>query len=155
MSTEKRVRRHCKRCGQARHFRVRQDRRGNRQVDCIACSRRRGRSRENGGARDPLRVTYNCMLSRCYDERAVNYSYYGGRGIRVCERWRGEAGFENFRSDMGKRPQGLTLDRVDPDGHYTPDNCRWATRKEQVENRRTGAAMHVTYRRKRKNYAQA
>lgn len=74
------------------------------------------------------------MKDRCGRVKAHNYKWYGGRGIRVCERWRN---FRNFLADMGERPAGMTLDRIDSDGHYEPGNCRWATQKEQVNNSRT------------------
>jgi hypothetical protein len=76
------------------------------------------------------------MLQRCRDPKARNYKWYGARGITVCERWRGKDGFENFRADMGERPDGLTLDRIDPFGNYEPGNCRWATWTEQQRNKR-------------------
>ena len=74
------------------------------------------------------------MMRRCYNSKAWNYHYYGGRGIIVCERWHQ---FENFRVDMleGWSP-GLTLDRRDNQGNYEPLNCAWATRKQQQLNKR-------------------
>lgn len=72
------------------------------------------------------------MKRRCYYKKAPNYSRYGARGITVCDRWLNS--FENFLEDMGERPEGKTIDKINNDGNYEPDNCRWATSKEQKNN---------------------
>jgi hypothetical protein len=76
--------------------------------------------------------THRAMLQRCTNPNAVNYQYYGGKGITVCDRW---SNFQLFLEDMGDRPEGTTLDRIDPTGNYEPSNCRWATNNEQRLNR--------------------
>ncbi len=82
---------------------------------------------------------YSSMVHRCYSIGRQNYKYYGGRGIKICDRWKDS--FENFYEDMGERPDGKTLDRIDNDGDYTPENCRWATRKEQQRNTRKNVML--------------
>ena len=72
------------------------------------------------------------IIQRCNNVNCEAYHYYGGRGIKVCERW---LKFENFLKDMGPRPGKLTIDRTDNDGNYEPDNCRWVTHKENCNNR--------------------
>lgn len=74
------------------------------------------------------------MKTRCYNSKRVQFAFYGGRGISVCDRWKNS--FENFLADMGEKPHGHSLDRIDTDGNYTKENCRWATQIEQCNNRR-------------------
>ena len=83
----------------------------------------------------PMFYLWMGMIGRCEDPKRVGYSYYGGRGIRVCDRWRHD--FAAFLSDVGVRPSSdHSLDRIDPNGNYEPSNVRWATRSEQQHNRR-------------------
>lgn len=79
-------------------------------------------------------VTWKSMKQRCYDANSDNYPYYGGRGIKVCERWLDS--FNNFVEDMGERPEGMTIDRVNPNGNYDVFNCRWADSYVQNNNQR-------------------
>lgn len=90
------------------------------------------------------------MIRRCTSKKSHIWKYYGGRGITVCERWSGrEIGYQNFLTDMGEPPEGLTLERINNDGNYEPSNCRWASMKDQAQNRRkTGKIQPGSLRQK-------
>ena len=90
--------------------------------------------------RHPAYSSWVNMRQRCNNPNNPDYRYYGGRGISHTERWND---FGNFLEDMGEPPSGYTLDRIDNDGDYTPENCRWASRYQQVQNRKTNPK--VTY----------
>ncbi len=85
-----------------------------------------------GGRPSATYTTWNMMLQRVLNPNATGYKYYGGRGIKVCKRW---LKFDNFLKDMGVRPEGMILDRINNDGDYKPSNCRWATPVSSANNR--------------------
>ena len=108
------------------------------------------RSTIHGMAKTPLYNVWASMIERCENRNGRTYSRYGGRGIRVCGRWR--KSFEKFLKDMGPRPDGsgingkraaYSIERIDNDGNYEPGNCRWATQTEQTRNRKTNRMITV------------
>lgn len=111
-----------------------------RALSCRPCLYKRKTKHGHSGFRRPSK-TYTCwqsMLDRCENTRCQWFPNYGGRGITVCERWQK---FENFLADMGERPPGLTIDRVDNSAGYFPENCRWATKTEQNRNTRQNIVL--------------
>lgn len=97
---------------------------------------RHGHARGGGGRpteRTPTYKSWQAMIARCTSDKHPARRYYKGRGITVCAKWLNS--FDAFLADMGERPAGLTLDRIEPDGHYEPGNCRWATPTVQRANR--------------------
>lgn len=80
----------------------------------------------------PEYKVWSSMIQRCTNPNATGYQWYGARGVKVCERWRV---FANFYKDMGERPKGMTVDRIDSGKGYEPSNCRWATQKQQQNNK--------------------
>lgn len=84
---------------------------------------------------------WRAMRRRCLNPSQQNYPLYGGRGIRICERW---SVFVNFLEDMGERPEGMSLERSNSDGDYGPSNCKWATATEQARNR-PGRSRWITH----------
>lgn len=109
-----------------------------RSCGCLSQDVLRSRRQSHGfapnGPRSTTYIIWKSMRQRCRNQNAEAFKNYGGRGIKVCERWEK---FENFLADMGERPGNLSLDRIDNDGNYEPGNCRWATRIEQRANSRT------------------
>lgn len=98
---------------------------------CQAC--RKCNLNTHGLTNTPTYYTWRSMKHRCMKQDNHNYKGYGGRGIIICERW---LNFKNFLEDMGPKPEGMQIDRINNDGNYEPGNCRWVTPKENSNNRR-------------------
>jgi len=101
---------------------------------CIKSEEMRSKLTKHGNLNHPIYGSWQAMKQRCYNPKMKAYHNYGGRGITVCDRWLDS--FENFLEDMGERPAGMTLDRINNDGNYEPSNCKWSVRAEQSYNQR-------------------
>jgi hypothetical protein len=109
--------------------------------DTKSCGCLRNRDKVIHGKTDqPTYKTWGAMKARCLNKNRDNYKYYGGKGIKICKEW---LKFKNFYKDMGDRPKGKTLDRIDNNKGYYKENCRWATRREQCNNRKTNHFLEM------------
>ncbi len=121
-------------CGAIKIIEGRSLRSGNtKSCGCLSTELSAKRWRTHGMTGTRTHRIWRNMKSRCYIPSTTHFAYYGGRGISVCEKWRNS--FENFLSDMGVIPEGLSLDRIDPNGNYEPTNCRWSTPLIQGRNK--------------------
>ena len=89
-----------------------------------------------GGKPTGTLVSYRTMKQRCYDKNFIEFPRYGARGIAVCDRWLGDAGFINFRNDLGERPNGYSIERINVELGYSPENCKWIPKGDQAKNTR-------------------
>lgn len=116
---------------------------------CYAKEKNREKNTTHGYYGTSTYKSWDKMIQRCTNPNCSGYEYYGGRGITVCEEW---MSFDGFLKDMGERPQGTSIDRINPDKGYFKDNCRWATYKVQANNTRRN--QHVTYNGETKTIAE-
>lgn len=116
----------------------------NKQSACKLCGTRESAKRRTTHGLSHSRAwnSHHAMMQRCYNKNQRAYHLYGGRGIKVCQRWRGPKGFDNFVVDLGLPPNGCSLGRVDGNKGYSPANCRWETAMQQ--NRNTSQNNFIT-----------
>lgn len=140
-------------CGTRRTVRHLQLNNGKSQsCGCLARERSADRNRTHGMTLTRTFSSWDAMKDRCYRKGRSDSKIYHDRGITVCDRWLGKSGFQNFLDDMGERPDGMSLDRIDNDLGYSPSNCRWATAGEQANNKRSNRL--IEYRGKSYTLAQ-
>lgn len=121
---------------------------GTKSCGCLHADNNRTLKRYKGAHgechKTPEHRSWQAMLARCTNSSHVAYSNYGGRGIKVCQQWQGKGGYAQFLADMGRRPSlAHTLDRINGDGDYEPQNCRWADKATQLKNRRVARLIEV------------
>ena len=109
---------------------------GTKSCGCLKSEVTKARNTTHGMYNTPTHISWRGMKERCTNPHHKDYKHYGFRGIRVCTRWLGKAGFNNFLVDMGERPEKMSIDRINVAGHYEPTNCKWSTQKEQTSNTR-------------------